>query len=89
MFNNTHILVDDEKEGEEQFQRRQTVNENIKKKDQLSRKEPEHGKIQIGDLVFLKQGMSKSRAREEYLVVDRYEKKRDNLAKIEKIPETA
>ena len=62
------IAVDDTKEGQKQFDRRTKANSQQFVRDSIATSIPQHTRFKPGDLVYLKQDLSKSRAREQYLV---------------------
>ena len=63
------IQVQDVSESSDQYKRRVKSNNQAKLKDSLIYKRPLNPDINVGDLVYLKSDLSKSRAREEYIVV--------------------
>ena len=63
------IQVQDILESSGQYERRVKSNNQAKVKDSLIYKKPTKPDIKVGDLVYLKNDLSKSRAREEYITV--------------------
>ena len=77
------ISIDDSQESMAQFERRSLVNEKIAAKDSLTLNKVVDN-VNIGDLVFLKNDLSKSRAREEYIVIKKYSKNHETFLLIRK-----
>ena len=69
------IFVDDNYESKSQFDRRTKQNDYTKLKDSLTLNNNTAPEVKVGDLVYLKNGLSKSRAREEYIVTKIFVKK--------------
>ena len=63
------IQVQDILESSGQYERRVKSNNQAKVKDSLIYNKPTKPDIKVGDLVYLKNDLSKSRAREEYITV--------------------
>lgn len=63
------IVVNDAQEGNAQFDRRQCVNEKKFVQDSIKVPMSSQPQYKIGDLVYLTEGLSKSRAREQFIVV--------------------
>ena len=68
LTDHSSIAVDDTKEGQKQFDRRTKANSQQFVRDSIAMSIPQHTRFKPGDLVYLKQDLSKSRAREQYLV---------------------
>ena len=68
LTDHSSIAVDDTKEGQKQFDRRTKANSQQFVRDSIATSIPQHTRFKPGDLVYLKQDLSKSRAREQYLV---------------------
>ena len=62
------LEIDDMSEGQAQFDRREKANAQQKVKDSLISIYPENPKLSVADLVYIKSDLSKSRARERYIV---------------------
>ena len=62
------ITVQDNEEGERQFERREQANAKQLIRDQVSKQLPDIPDLKKGDLVYIIADLSKSRAREQYLV---------------------
>ena len=67
--NHEPIQVVDSEEGKQQFERRQKVNETQFVRDSVKLTPPSNYLPKVGDRIFIKEDLSKSRAREEYMVV--------------------
>lgn len=77
------ISIDDSHESLAQFERRTLANEKIALKDSLKLNKVVEN-VNVGDLVFLKNDLSKSRAREEYIVIKKYSKNHETFLLIRK-----
>ena len=62
------LIVNDCTEGDAQFKRRSEVNKKQFVRDSITKVVPEENTFKIGDLVYIKHDLSKSRAREQYIV---------------------
>ena len=86
--------MDDSKEGEVQFNWRTTANTKQMVKDTLTEKNPVPVQFKIGDLVYIISNLSKSKAREQYIVMKCFTKQNDqwlvaeNSKKAEEIKNT-
>ena len=65
------IEVDDTNESDMQFERRKLANDKITFKDKLTLNKKTQP-VDVGDLVFLKSDLSKSKARDEYIVTKKF-----------------
>ena len=68
------LEIDDMSEGQAQFDRREKANAQQKVKDSLISIYPENPKLSVADLVYIKSDLSKSRARERYIVTKVFQK---------------
>ena len=68
LFNHDPITVDDQQEGDNQYQRRTNQNNRQYIRDSIIKVSPQLSKIRIGDRVYIKSDLSKSKAREEHIV---------------------
>ena len=69
MKNHSPLSVDDGYEGDQQFNRRTESNANQLLRDSTKKKIPVEQNLKIGDLVYIIADLSKSRSREQYIVV--------------------
>ena len=67
------ITIDDSNESSMQYDRRTLANEKIAFKDKLTLNKKTHA-VNVGDLVFLKTDLSKSKARDEFIVIKKFSK---------------
>ena len=67
-LNHESITVNDSSESQMQFERRKKHNDYTKLKDSLTLNKPATPEVKVGDLVYIKKDLSKSRGREEYIV---------------------
>ena len=69
MQNHSPLHVDDGQEGDLQFKRRVEANASQLIRDSVNKKIPVDPNLKIGDLVYIIADLSKSRSREQYIVV--------------------
>ena len=79
-LNHNPIHVQDNIEGKAQFDRRQKQNAQQFIKDSINKNPPQLYKPKVGDRVFIKNDLSKSRAREEYIVTKVFFKNNESWA---------
>lgn len=72
LANHENICVNDQDEGKKQFERRTKINEKQAIKESLSKNLPTEQDINIGDRVYIKSDLTKSRGREEYIVTKKF-----------------
>ena len=74
LSNHCHLEIDDEAEGDNQLQRRTSANRKQLVKDSVTKQCVVPPKLSVGDLVYVREDLSKSRAREQYIVTKCFEK---------------
>ena len=74
LSNHESLSINDQVEGEQQYNRRTNVNKNQAIKDSLTKQIPTEQNINVGDRVYIKSDLSKSRGREEYIVTRRFKR---------------
>ena len=74
LCNHDSLTVNDQEEGRNQFQRRSDINTSQSIRDSTTKPEPAEHNIQVGERVFIKSDLNKSRGREEYIVTKKFHK---------------
>ena len=83
-YDHAPIQIDDAAEGDLQFRRRQQANEAQFIRDSTKKPIPSQNVFKPGDLVYIKSDLSKSRGREQHIVVQTYVKGNDQWLIVKK-----
>ena len=79
LYNHSSVQVVDGEEGEAQFDRRQLANQKQFLRDSATRSLPIKQAFKKGDIVLIKDDLSKSRARERHIVTSCFMKENNQI----------